>query len=73
MRVIETDEICPIVMIKLLRVWNEIEGEEEVILKTPWEAVVEEVKKWCESTGNYFISSNKEGNKMVVRIKLFKR
>ncbi|MEM0374654.1 MAG: sulfurtransferase TusA family protein [Sulfolobaceae archaeon] len=73
MRIIETDDICPVIMIKLLKLWNEVQNEEEVILKTPWEAIVEEVKKWCESTGNYFISASRENNKIVVKLKLFKR
>jgi TusA-related sulfurtransferase len=73
MKVIDSDDICPVLMIKLLRLWNEVVNDEEVIIKTPWEAVVEEVKKWCEYTGNEFLSADKIQGKYAIKIILHKK
>ncbi|MCY0873965.1 sulfurtransferase TusA family protein [Acidianus infernus] len=74
MKEINSDGICPVVLLEIYREWKSLkEGEEEdVIIRTPWEASVQALEKWCNETGNIFLSYEKQGNKIVIRLKLKK-
>ncbi|MBP1357262.1 MAG: sulfurtransferase TusA family protein [Sulfolobus sp.] len=74
--IIESDDICPVVLAKVMNAWlNLDEGkEEEVIIKTSWEAVPQELEKWCRETGNEFLGVRRLDKKYLeVRIKLKKK
>ncbi|BCS94107.1 hypothetical protein L3N51_01851 [Metallosphaera sp. J1] len=70
MKEIETSEVCPVVILKVMREWRNVKGEEELVVKTPWEAVTQELEKWCNETGNQFLGYTKEKGKFVIRLKL---
>lgn len=40
------------------------------MIRTPWEAVTQELEKWCNETGNQFLGYTKEKGKFVIRLKL---
>lgn len=72
MKVIESDAVCPVLLMEVIKEWKSLKGEEELIIKTPWEAVAQELSKWCQETGNEFIGYEKQGNRVVIRMKLRK-
>ncbi|ARM76467.1 sulfurtransferase TusA family protein [Acidianus manzaensis] len=72
MKTIDSDDICPVVLMEILKEWKSLQGEEEIIVKTPWEAVTQELEKWCQETGNEFLGYEREGNKIIIRLKLRK-
>jgi len=45
-------------------------SEEEIIVKSPWEAVAQELEKWCNETGNEFLGYSRDGNKLVIKLRL---
>ncbi|AWS00069.1 sulfurtransferase TusA family protein [Metallosphaera hakonensis] len=70
MKEIETNEVCPVVILKVMREWRTVIGEEELVVKTPWEAVTQELQKWCAETGNEYLGHSKEKGKFIIRLKL---
>lgn len=70
MKVIKTNEVCPVVILKVMREWRTISGEEELMVRTPWEAVTQELEKWCNETGNQYLGYTKENGEFVIRLKL---
>ncbi|AWR97702.1 sulfurtransferase TusA family protein [Acidianus sulfidivorans JP7] len=72
MKTIESDDICPVVLMEILKEWKSLKGEEELTIKTPWEAVVQELQKWCNETGNQFLGYEREGKKIIIKLKLRK-
>ncbi|AOL16030.1 hypothetical protein BFU36_04040 [Sulfolobus sp. A20] len=75
MKKIESDEICPVILTTVLKEWLSLkEGqEEELSIITKWEAVGQELEKWCKETGNEFIGVSKVNKKFEVRLKLVKK
>lgn len=72
MKVIESDAVCPVIIMEVIKIWKSLKSEEEVLIKTPWEAVAQELDKWCKETGNEFLGYERQGNKIVIRMKLRK-
>ncbi|AHC51712.1 hypothetical protein SUSAZ_07000 [Sulfolobus acidocaldarius SUSAZ] len=69
---IDSDDICPVILLKVLRVFKEAKDKDEIIVKSKWQAVVQELDKWCRETGNEYLGWNKDGEKYVVRIRVNK-
>jgi len=46
--------------------------EEELVIITTWQAVGQELEKWCNETGNLFLGVSKKDGKLEVRLKLIK-
>lgn len=72
MKILETNEVCPVVILKVMRIWRSLNppGEEEVIVRSPWEAVAQELEKWCNETGNEFLGFTKDKDKLTIKLKL---
>ncbi|QKQ99297.1 sulfurtransferase TusA family protein [Metallosphaera tengchongensis] len=70
MRVIETNEVCPVVILKVMREWRTVKGEEEILIKTPWEATAQELEKWCNETGNQYLGCTREKGRFIIKLKL---
>jgi len=72
MKVLETSEVCPVVILKVMRLWRSLTppSEEEIIVKSPWEAVAQELEKWCNETGNEFLGYSRDGNKLAIKLRL---
>lgn len=71
--IIDSDEVCPVVLVQVLRAFRDSKEGEEIIVKTKWEAAVQELKKWCDETGNEYLGWEKEGNKFVIKMRVSKR
>ncbi|AAY80795.1 sulfurtransferase TusA family protein [Sulfolobus acidocaldarius] len=69
---IDSDDICPVILLKVLRAFKEAKDKDEIIVKSKWQAVVQELDKWCRETGNEYLGWNKDGEKYVVRIRVNK-
>ncbi|BFI74071.1 MULTISPECIES: sulfurtransferase TusA family protein [Sulfolobaceae] len=67
--IIDSDDVCPVVLVQTLRAFRDAREGEEIVVKTKWEAAVQELKKWCDETGNTYIGWEKEGNKYVIKMK----
>ncbi|AKA73666.1 sulfurtransferase TusA family protein [Saccharolobus solfataricus] len=74
MKIIESDEICPVILTKVVKEWVSLENgeEEELVIITTWQAVGQELEKWCKETGNSFLGVSKKDGKLEVRLKLIK-
>lgn len=70
--IIDTDDVCPVVLVNVLRAYRGAADGEEIIVRTRWETVVTELEKWCREVGNEYLGWGREGNKYVVRIKVVK-
>lgn len=70
--IIDSDEVCPVVLVEVLRAFREAKNGEEIIVKTKWEAAVQELKKWCDETGNEYLGWERQGNKYVIKMKVVK-
>jgi len=68
--IIDSDEVCPVVLVQVLRAFRDSKEGEEIIVKTKWEAAVQELKKWCDETGNEYLGWEKEGNKFVIKMRV---
>ncbi|MEM4042109.1 MAG: sulfurtransferase TusA family protein [Saccharolobus sp.] len=75
MKVIESNDVCPVILTSVLKEWASLkEGEEEeLLIITNWEAVGQELEKWCRETNNVFIGVSRRGKKFEVRLKLIKK
>ncbi|MDT7861412.1 MAG: sulfurtransferase TusA family protein [Saccharolobus sp.] len=75
MKIIESNDICPIILTTVLKEWASLKKgeEEELIIITNWEAVGQELEKWCRETGNMFIGVTRKDKKFEVRLKLIKK
>jgi len=71
--IIDSDEVCPVVLVQVLRAFRDSKEGEEIIVKTKWEAAVQELKKWCDETGNEYLGWEKEGNKFVIKMRVSKK
>ncbi|MCY0859196.1 MAG: sulfurtransferase TusA family protein [Sulfolobaceae archaeon] len=74
--IIESDDVCPVVLAKVMNAWLNLEEgkEEEIVIRTSWQAVPQELEKWCKETNNVFLGVKSLDNKRLeVRIKLIKR
>jgi len=71
--IIDSDEVCPVVLVQVLRAFRDSKEGEEIIVKTKWEAAVQELKKWCDETGNEYLGWGKEGNKFVIKMRVSKK
>ncbi|BCU70792.1 sulfurtransferase TusA family protein [Stygiolobus caldivivus] len=71
--IIDSEDVCPVVLVNVLRAFREAKDGEEIIVKTKWEAAVTELEKWCRETNNEYLGWSKEGNKFVIRMKVVKR
>lgn len=71
--IIDSDDVCPVVLVQVLRAFREAKEGEEITVKTKWEAATQELRKWCEETGNEYIGWEKEGNKFVIRMRVSKK
>ncbi|BFH74399.1 sulfurtransferase TusA family protein [Sulfurisphaera javensis] len=70
--IIDSDDVCPVVLVQVLRAFREAKNGEEIIVKTKWEAAVQELKRWCDETGNQYEGWEKEGSKFVIKIRVLK-
>jgi TusA-related sulfurtransferase len=75
LKIIESNDICPIILTTVLKEWASLKKgeEEELIIITNWEAVGQELEKWCRETGNMFIGVTRKDKKFEVRLKLIKK
>ena len=57
MKVIETNDVCPVILTSVLKEWASLkEGEEEeLLIITNWEAVGQELEKWLERQIMYLL------------------
>ncbi|MCG2909720.1 MAG: sulfurtransferase TusA family protein [Sulfolobaceae archaeon] len=72
MKVIESDDVCPVILVKVLRAFRDAKDGEEIIVKTKWEAAVQELRKWCNETRNEYLGWSREGEKFVIKMKVVK-
>ncbi|AWR94898.1 sulfurtransferase TusA family protein [Acidianus brierleyi] len=70
MKELEIKDACPSGFIQLMEVWKNIKGEEEIIIRTPWGGMVDDLKNWCKETGNEFLGYEKNGSETLIRLKL---
>ncbi|BBD72542.1 hypothetical protein HS1genome_0931 [Sulfodiicoccus acidiphilus] len=68
--VIDSNDVCSMVLVKLLRIWRNASPGDIVVVRTPWEGAASELGKWCTETGNTFLSVQREGGRYVVRLRL---
>lgn len=75
MKIIESNDICPIILTTVLKEWTSLKKgeEEELVIITNWEAVGQELEKWCKETGNIFIGVTRKDKKFEVKLKLIKK
>ena len=71
--IIDSDDVCPVVLVQVLRAFRDSKEGEEIIVKTKWEAAVQELKKWCDETGNEYLGWEKEGNRFVIKMRVSKK
>jgi len=71
--IIDSDEVCPVVLVQVLRAFRDSKEGEEIVVKTKWESAVQELKKWCNETGNEYLGWEKEGNKFVIKMRVSKK
>ena len=71
--IIDSEDICPIVLIQVMRAARESKDGEKIVVKTRWESVVHELKKWCEETGNEYLGWEKDGEKFVIKMRVSKK
>jgi|ECHhosMinimDraft_1075155.scaffolds.fasta_scaffold00191_2 TusA-related sulfurtransferase len=71
--VIDSNDVCSMVLVKLLRIWRTATPGDVVIVRTPWEGAASELGKWCNETGNKVLSVDKDGSKYVVKMRLESR
>ncbi|WP_338600238.1 sulfurtransferase TusA family protein [Sulfolobus tengchongensis] len=74
MKIIKSDDICPVILTNVLKEWTSLKNgeEEELVIITSWEAVGQELEKWCKETNNIFLGVSKRDDKFEVRLKLIK-
>ncbi|EZQ06896.1 MULTISPECIES: sulfurtransferase TusA family protein [Acidianus] len=72
MKVIDSNDICPVVILTVMREWKSVKDEEEIEIITPWEAVAQELEKWCKETNNEFLGYFRDGDKIKIRLKLLR-
>ena len=70
--IIESDDVCPVVLVNVLKAFKEARDGEEIVVKTKWEAVVTELEKWCREMGQEYLGWSREGDKFVIRIRVVK-
>ncbi|EWG07757.1 MAG: hypothetical protein ASUL_01899 [Candidatus Aramenus sulfurataquae] len=73
MKEIVVTEACPSGFIKIMDEWKKVKGEEEIIVRTPWGGMVEDLQNWCKETGNVFLGYEKKDNEVIIRLKLIGR
>ena len=71
--IIDSDDVCPIVLVQVMRAFRDSKDGEEIIVKTKWEVVIQELKKWCDETGNEYLGWEKEGDRAVIKIRVSKK
>jgi len=71
--IIDSDGVCPVVLIQVMRAFRDFKEGEEIIVKTRWETAVYELKKWYEETGNEHLGWEKEGEKFVIKMRVSKK
>ncbi|ACP35882.1 conserved hypothetical protein [Sulfolobus islandicus Y.G.57.14] len=74
MKIIESNDICPVILTNVVKEWVSLKKgeEEELVIITTWQAVGQELEKWCNETGNLFLGVSKKDGKLEVRLKLIK-
>lgn len=74
MKIIESNDICPVILTNVVKEWVSLKKgeEEELVIITTWQAVRQELEKWCNETGNLFLGVSKKDGKLEVRLKLIK-
>ncbi|WP_016731985.1 sulfurtransferase TusA family protein [Saccharolobus islandicus] len=74
MKIIESNDICPVILTNVVKEWVSLKKgeEEELVIITTWKAVGQELEKWCNETGNLFLGVSKKDGKLEVRLKLIK-
>jgi len=67
--IIESRDVCSMVLAEVVRIWWESQEGDTVVIKTPWKSSIQEVKKWCEETGNIVESFQSERGTYSITVK----
>lgn len=71
--VIESKDVCSVVLARLFILWQQAEVGDEVVIKTPWRGAVSELEKWCNETGNSIVETKTGKNLNEIRIKFLRK